>query len=43
MPSCSSCNIDSCNREGAGTRCQGVVAVILKVVIVKEPVRGAQV
>ena len=34
MPRCSSGNSDSRNGEGAGTRCQDVVAVILIVVIV---------
>ena len=43
MPRCSSGNIDSRNCEGASKRCRGVVAVILIVVMVKEPVRGAEV
>ena len=43
MLRCSSGNIDSRNCERAGTRCRGVVAVILIVVIVKELVQGAEV
>ena len=43
MLRCSSGNIDSRNCEGAGMRCRGVEAVILIVIIVKEPVRGAEV